>query len=126
MKNLISSIDYGKYLDSMEISNALYRFRRQVYDAFLERPIQKSDCVTCDENGNVLEYPKELFGSKTTIYRENKLNEYQQAKEKVTFEGFEFKHGLISYQGNVIDEECFGITKIKDLIEWKLTLTKPF
>jgi hypothetical protein len=90
MKKLITSIDYGKYLDSIEVSNGEYRQQRQKYDEFLERPIKKSDFIGPD----------------------------------TSFEGFECKHGLISHRGNLIPDECFGITKIEDLIIWNLTLTK--
>jgi hypothetical protein len=95
MKNLISSIKYGKYLDSAEISNGSYRQQRQKYDAFLERPIQKKDFISVD-------------------------------RDLPTFQDFNIEHGIIWYGDNVINDECFGITKIKDLIDWNLTLTKEF
>jgi len=46
---------------------------------------------------------------------------FKQAQQKVLFEGFEVKHGLIYYKDNVIDDECFGITKVQDLLTWNLT-----
>jgi len=129
MKKLIPSIEYGKHLDSMEISDSEYRQQRQKYDAFLERPIQKSDCVTIDEDGNYIKEPKpsdyRLCDEDYDVYSEYLLK-YNKAKEKVIFEGFECKYGLVWHKDNVIDDECFGITKNVDLSDWNLTLTKEF
>ena len=65
------------------------------YAKFLKQPLKLEMFVPCDEEGNVLEepkrwkdylqYPDSFDGNKEW----DELYDYQQAKEKVLFEGFE-------------------------------------
>lgn len=63
------------------------------YAQFLKQPLTLGMFVPCDEDGNVLEEPKEddlnmSWFEKTELY--NKEKEYDKAKEKVLFDGFEY------------------------------------
>lgn len=102
---LQSSEDFGKTL--MNETNSGYRRKRNLYDKFIEQPLKLEMFVPCDEDGNVLNQKLCDF------------SKYQQAKEKVLFEGFEKR---------IKDKEVFKqhlvYTKtIKNTIEWDLTLT---
>jgi hypothetical protein len=67
------------------------------YSLFLKQPLELWMFVPCDENGNVLETPnpiaiaekisKNLFNP---IYDNDEVEQYQQAKERCLFEGFEW------------------------------------
>ena len=48
--------------------------------------------VPCDEDGNVLEHPNYIKGQRTAQFYNDKMDLYQQAKERCLFEGFESKH----------------------------------
>lgn len=112
MNKLISSVDYGIYLDALEITDHEYRVRRKKYDLFLRQKIKKTDFIAHDFEGNMIE----------GINLSKKQFDIKKALSTIVFEGFEYKRGLILYQGNVIDEECFGITRIQDLIPWNLKI----
>lgn len=66
------------------------------YANFLKQPLKLEMFVPCDEDGNVLEYPIDIyykpdFGCQKypkECYEED-LMKYEQAKEKVLFEGFD-------------------------------------
>lgn len=68
------------------------------YAKFLKRPLKLEMFVPCDENGIVIERPIDIyykpdFGCQKypqESYEED-LRKYEKAKEKVLFEGFEFK-----------------------------------
>jgi len=118
MKKLIPMTDFvlelsdiGSEIQSLshQNKNRADRFSKLVtYANFLKQPLKLEMFVPCDEDGNVLEMPvnydvwfelhnKNIDGEKGTIgflLHE----EYQKAKEKVIFEGFNAKrlYGFIS------------------------------
>lgn len=62
------------------------------YAEFLQQPLELWMFVPCDEDGNVLEEPIEdnyNLGDIYAGYYRRDLYKYQQAKERVLFEGFE-------------------------------------
>lgn len=67
------------------------------YANFLKQPLELWMFVPCDENGNVLEEPKnykEWDIKKLNVLYDldlSKYEEYQQAKKRCLFEGFEYK-----------------------------------
>jgi hypothetical protein len=83
---------------------------------------------------SMVEYNLYIFGQPTSaeefmamsIERSWLLNRTIQREdcigEKAIFEGFEYKNNLVSYRGNVINEECFGLTRIEELVSWGLIL----
>lgn len=78
------------------------------YADFLKQPLRLEMFVPCDENGNVLEIPK--WGILTEPRILGKLNiQYQKAKEKVLFEGFEM------HDNEVINDELERSFFIQDL-----------
>lgn len=104
------------------------------YAKFLKQPLTLGMFVPCDEDGNVLEEPIddsdrgrcEYDLLKKLTFKE-KSEKYQQAKERVLFEGC-----FINFKGEVIVKETdFQTLKyadsnwiIEDLIQFDLTLTQ--
>ena len=90
---LMSSKDFGKTLNNKNDRD--YRFFRDNYDNFLEQPLTLGMFVPCDKSGDVIDnlsrYPSDQE------YLNVELDEqYQQAKERVLFEGFE-----VTYKSNI-------------------------
>jgi hypothetical protein len=83
---------------------------------------------------SMVKYNLEIFGQQTSseefmemsIERSWLLNRTIQKSdcigEKSIFEGFEEINGLISHRGNLIPDECFGLTRIEELVSWNLIL----
>ena len=84
---LISMTDF--VLEEGNPSNTDCQFADKVmsYANFLKQPLELWMFVPCDEEGNVLEEPNEEFEITYWDYS-TKLSKYQQAKERVLFEGF--------------------------------------
>lgn len=59
------------------------------YTDFITQPLTKGMFIPCDEEGNILEKPSTVGGSDfvTTNIIDNNIKEYQQALERVLFEG---------------------------------------
>lgn len=61
------------------------------YSLFLKQPLKLEMFVPCDPDGNVLEKPEEHFPTGNNNLEEQifiKQKQYQQAKQKVLFNGF--------------------------------------
>lgn len=95
--NLISSKDFRKFLT--EKSDSEYRRLRENFDNFLEKPLKLGYFIPCDENDVPLEEPSLYFEWNKeepeewifTCHDEIKeCVKYQEAKQKVIFEGFEY------------------------------------
>ncbi|WP_312922559.1 hypothetical protein [Empedobacter brevis] len=96
---LTSSKNFGKTLKDKTDSE--YRRLRDNFDNFLEHALHLGMFVPTDEEGNVLEEPEKLK-KRLKIFHPNHsvpynginttlgyyITEYQQAKERVLFEGF--------------------------------------
>ena len=85
---LISCTDKVIELVKEDFNNGEYpkfNFRDKVnnYANFLKQPLTLSMFVPCDDDGNVLSNPKD-----STLQYQKKIDEYQQAKERVIFEGY--------------------------------------
>ena len=142
---LISNTLFGKYCKSKEkeFSRRIdyldwYEKTRNNFDEFLEQPLKVEMFVPCDEEGNVLEEPKRWkdYLQYPDIFDGNKewneLYDYQQAKEKVLFEGIEFRtNGGVNFL--TIKEDTFAFfdfnVKFKNLtieylIQYNLQLTE--
>lgn len=100
MKSLLSMTDFVLQ-DKGNILNIQYA-------KFLKQPIELWMFVPCDEVGNVLENKSCNFSCSPSDFSENgkcglngcynQSKQYQQAKERVLFEGFKFKRETeISY-----------------------------
>lgn len=88
---LISNTGYGDVLRTKHIPDYEYRYLRDKFDEFLKKPLEKWMFVPCDDNGNVLEEPKnykEWCEKKMNTPYDldiNKYEIYQQAKEACIF-----------------------------------------
>ena len=115
------------------------------YANFLKQPLKLEMFVPCDDDGNVLEYPDSI-GVGNDFYYKRAFDQYEQAKEKVLFEGFEVKKNTvkIAYNSwlefhffnfsngnkevNIIDfsvekTEMTRVYKIEDLVKYNLEIT---
>ena len=116
------------------------------YANFLKQPLTLGMFIPCDEEGNILEEPDHSMYFTATTIGEDKYNndayEYEQAEERVLFEGFhvigvdknychiELKNAdlwIVFYNGKICLEYSFNeetsIYTIEDIIEYNLTLT---
>ena len=106
------------------------------YAKFLKQPLTLGMFVPCDEDGNVMEEPNHFPTGNNTLEVEvqNKKNQFQQAKERVLFEGFEvdFSDGVINpfleqYPIGFYDLKEWVLSDkfktIEDLTPYNLTLT---
>ena len=157
---LISNILFGKYCKSKEkeFSRRIdyldwYEKTRNNFDNFLEQPLKLEMFVPCDNDEEILK-PQYIAG-KEVIYNElveefimDKVKEYNEAKEKVLFEGFNLNQKDFSKLESIfcLTKECFQITfftkekgcfmdnlktnktyeikTIEDLIQFELELTE--
>ena len=139
---LISNTLFGKYCKSKEkeFSRRIdyldwYEKTRNNFDEFLEQPLKVEMFVPCDEEGNVLEEPKieeEYVDEHTTQIFAQYQYDLDKAKEKVLFEGIEFRtNGGVNFL--TIKEDTFAFfdfnVKFKNLtieylIQYNLQLTE--
>jgi hypothetical protein len=112
--NLIPMSDF--VLEQNKIRQGFFKQYRKVheYAKFLKQPLELWMFVPCDEDGNVLEEP-ELY---------NEVCEYQKAKERCFFEGFEYKKALFFTE----NKELFWHGKlhgnVESLTKYNLKLTQ--
>ena len=66
-------------------------FKVTNYAKFLKQPLELWMFVPCDENGNVLE---DIIGNGMIHNYSEKVKQYEQAKDKVLFEGFEYDNKM--------------------------------
>jgi hypothetical protein len=134
---LISMTDFVleqvKLLKTQE--NNILQFRNNItnYAYFLKQPLKLEMFVPCDEDGNVLEMPvnyeiwlklhnNDVGGEKGTfgfLIHE----EYQKAKEKVLFEGFEIATNKEGEKVILGDYTCLKVSDlengtIEDLVKY--------
>lgn len=75
------------------------------YAKFLKQPLTLGMFVPCDDEGNVLEEPKQTYLTCSFFEHQqffNKQKKYEKAKEKVLFEGF----NILSNEDDIIEIEC--------------------
>ena len=134
---LTSNTLFGKYCKSKEkeFSRRIdyldwYEKTRNNFDNFLEQPLKLEMFVPCDNDEEILK-PQYIAG-KEVIYNElveefimDKVKEYNDAKEKVLFEGFEIFKGTI-YMCSVpmLKVKDLYQTTIEDLIHYEPILTE--
>ena len=100
-----------------EVFNSLEK-----YATFLRQPLKLEMFVPCDEEGDVLEKPEDYEKRLPNMMTEynDEIYRYEQAKEKVLFEGFEpyEDYECAKYEDVYIDEEvCDGKFTVEDLIK---------
>lgn len=127
MKNLISMTDFVNKIRKqgdttpfedeqmkIDLNNLQLIFK---YAKFLSQPLKLEMFVPCDEDGNPLKKPS-WSESENEIHFTNYTRKYNQAKEKVLFEGFKQKYvSQFEYQwGLILRINCSGsfLFSIKD------------
>lgn len=145
MKNLMSNTNYGKRLETefclCNIDYKQYFILRNNYDNFLLQPLEIWMFVPCklvDGVWVVLEEPKEEMAIYNTGHLEtdcnnfaNYFNEYQQAKSRCLFEGFESEkiqtfhdnYYIVKINGNNVWITWNESKTIEDLVKYKPLLT---
>ena len=143
--------EYIKEVDKLsffEIQIKINEFYDKVvhHTTQMKRPLEKGMFIVCDDEGNVLEEPKESnynLGDIHAGYFKLDVDKYQQAKERILFKGFystdenTVSNGEIKIIfGNLItliihgDNGYGGISKsdmiIEDIVNYNLTITDEF
>ena len=74
------------------------------YANFLKQPLKLEMFVPCDEEGDILEVPTNYENRLLNMMTEynDEVYTYNQAKEKVLFEGFKVRCGYLTYDDYVI------------------------
>jgi hypothetical protein len=105
MKKLISMTDFVLEKNKAEEVTRESYIECRNYANFLKQPLTLGMFVPCDENGNVLEEKKPF---------QDDYHKFQQAKERVIFEGFDYWR---------TKDIFFENKTIEDLIPYNLILT---
>lgn len=102
------------------------------YNNLLKQPIELKRLVPCDEDGSVLEEPKEELSCNMDFgksYKED-LEEYKKALEQVWFKGFKISHKHMNNylyvtngksQIRIYDDSNLNKTKLRFLIDQPIT-----
>ncbi len=115
------------------------------YANFISQKLEFWMFVTCDKDGNILEEPKDeelckycplennkynsvgssCEGSKCDIAAENYKIEYQEAKDRILFDGFTVKNGIVFTPENQILVQKTFLEKmaIENIVGLKILLT---
>jgi len=144
MKNLISMTDFVLEQER-EFDRARAGFNEFTnnvcnYAKFLKQPLELWMFVPCklvDGVWVVLAHPNFIKGKRNALFFNNKMDEYQQAKERCLFEGFEFNfktshiicfsnkvHNIRFYKNGWLTIDAKDIETIEDLIKYNLQLTQ--
>lgn len=140
MKTLISMVDFilenakQPYVEGTKYKDLVN------YANFLKQPLNLGMFFPCDEDGDVLEKPEDYEKRLPNMMTEynDEVYRYQQAKEKVLFEGFEFKEyeRMICFEKKGIEIFIYNknyqtfsaprgrIITIEDLIMYEFELTE--
>jgi len=108
------------------------------YANFLKKPLKLEMFVPCDDEGNVLKevekgrdklYDSQDTSSDSQHYHQQwhmRINQYQQAKEKVLFEGFETdkSYQAVNHKLRFFVYDIRESDTIEDYIKFNLTLTE--
>lgn len=107
MKEILTSFEYLPRLSLFWIKMEAKDIRFfNDYVNLITQPLTKGMFVPCDEEGNVLEEPERNNYLSVRAFTEN-LKQYQQAKDRVIFEGWESNgsnnYQLLSSTGDYLD-----------------------
>jgi hypothetical protein len=138
MKKLIPMTDFVLEQVKRKVSIISHMICIEDYANFLKQPLELWMFVPCDKEGNVLEEPKsdykpiafwnagEVDEKTNDLYRE-----YQEAKDRVLFEGFEVDYSSKPLQ--IIKSDCMphflpdnlkiGRKTVEHLVKYNLELT---
>jgi hypothetical protein len=124
---LISMTDYVLEQHEKEVT-VNYGFKDKLintvnYAKFLKQPLTPGMFVPCDEDGNILDHPNIARGSGGTGIYNALMNQYQEAQERVLFEGLEHVFLNMSSMGDVLIKDDILTGYVEDLMKYDLTLT---
>lgn len=122
---LISMTDFVLEKQRFKEDSDTAIFKITNYANFLKHPLKLEMFVPCDEDGNVLEEPSKKIYLASISYAQlinSDLVQYQQAKEKVLFEGFEnYFFELKEHDVFVLNEKIFSTKDlVENLLEYKV------
>ena len=131
---LISMVDFVKWVNEVEVPNIDNEY--EAYNAilkyanFLSQPLTLGMFVPCLD-GVVLEEPLDWRNKNSPLYKPYKCQQYQQAKERVLFEGVQVIEDRTLFVnskeiGMFTDGKFiyFGVSTIEDLVKYNPTLTE--
>ena len=98
------------------ITSQLYYELRIIkkYADFLKQPLKLEMFVPCDDNGNVLE---DIIGNGMIHNYSEKVTQYEQAKEKVLFDGFDiYSNGDLHNAFVTFESNRLEIMNVENLI----------
>jgi hypothetical protein len=136
MKKLISITEHSDYLETLNISNSERWVLHCLRKEFGKRSLKLGMFVPCDLDGNVLEFKGTIRFSIEDWGSRECFEQYQEAKERVLFEGVShYKQYRCSH---IIQQDGYGhllgfystgkihssYKIIEDLIPRNLTLTE--
>ena len=117
MKNLISMTDF------VLEDNGIHEVVK--YAKFLKEPLTFGMFVPCDENNEpIIARHYQYFDNE--FEHSEYLKKFEQAKERVLFEGFEYNQMGFVYlneKGCALDEEYMKTNTIEYLVKYNLKLT---
>lgn len=128
MKKLISMVDF--VLEHPASTDYEWQLKNHLnYANFLKQPLKLEMFVPCDDDGNVLDEPNNLAPNCGCMgICNNPCDEainieiYENAKEKVLFDGFYISKDYITNCILQIDDEWIQDKTIEDLIPYNLEL----
>lgn len=122
------------YNDGALVESDAYKWVR--YAKFLKQPLKLEMFVPCDEDGNILEEPHSTNWQNFTEDGRYRNIPYQEAKEKVLFEGFHIEQNdeggddiLCNYtiENKPMNFDCWSWLDRSETIESLITAKKyPF
>ena len=115
---LISMTDFvleqSKRIMNVEITHLESHNQIVNYANFLKQPLKLEMFVPCDDNGNVLE---DIIGHGMIHNYSEKLKQYEQAKDKVLFDGFDiYSNGDLHNAFVTFESSRLEIMNVENLI----------
>ena len=114
---LISMTDFVlEQNDYLTCDEASPNFVKKVvnYACFLKQPLKLEMFVPCDDNGNVLE---DIIGHGMIHNYSEKVKQYEQAKDKVLFDGFDiYSNGDLHNAFVTFESSRLEIMNVENLI----------
>ena len=114
MKQLIKMSDYVLDKQRFKEDSDIAIFNVTNYANFLNQPLELGMFVPCDDNGNVLE---DIIGNGMIHNYSEKVKQYEQAKDKVLFDGFDiYSNGDLHNAFVTFESSRLEIMNVENLI----------
>ena len=107
-------LEQSKRIMNVEITHLESHNQIVNYANFLKQPLKLEMFVPCDDNGNVLE---DIIGNGMIHNYSEKVTQYEQAKEKVLFDGFDiYSNGDLHNAFVTFESNRLEIMNVENLI----------